>query len=98
MFALSRYRCIKLPNLIEFDFTVKWATKFNGKPVAIINGFTFTQDGGKRGTEYYRCTFGSSCTARFVKLIGCLDIIKWNLLHSHNPPRIMVHDGVVFKI
>ncbi|KOB73947.1 Uncharacterized protein OBRU01_09853 [Operophtera brumata] len=74
---------------------VIFATKKNGKPIAICQGYTF-YCARQTGSYYtWRCT-GNKCKGRFQASIdGVVKTAK--LEHFHTPPKFIVCDGVYLK-
>ncbi|KAI5646822.1 FLYWCH zinc finger domain-containing protein [Phthorimaea operculella] len=68
-----------------------WVKNGAGKQLALINGFTYYL--GKKGTKtnFWRCTKGASCKARFI-LNKQMNMISCNLQHDHTPPRYIIRN------
>ncbi|KAI5646740.1 FLYWCH zinc finger domain-containing protein [Phthorimaea operculella] len=72
---------------------VHWVKSVPGKQLALVNGYTFSFDGGS-----WRCTMrASKCKARFY-LDSQFRINKSNFLHTHDAPKYLIKNGIYIKL
>ncbi|PZC76997.1 hypothetical protein B5X24_HaOG203948 [Helicoverpa armigera] len=80
---------------------VTWATKKNGKDVAVINGYTFYHRIKHQMTSTWNCTFGRACRARMIVTNGARyqdrHLVSSMLKHTHPPPAFIICDGMYIK-
>ncbi|CAG4934063.1 unnamed protein product [Parnassius apollo] len=77
--------------------TVQWVKKRTGKPLAIIDRFTYYCAVKSTATSTWRCTKGGQCKARFI-VNNNMEITRSSLLHDHPPPNYVIRHGIYLKI
>ncbi|KAG6441734.1 hypothetical protein O3G_MSEX001922 [Manduca sexta] len=68
-----------------------------GKDLAMVKGFTYYKQRHGKFTQIWQCTNISRCRARFI-ITHNGEFIRYNMEHSHNPPRCVISDGEYIKI
>ncbi|KAI5646778.1 hypothetical protein NE865_01033 [Phthorimaea operculella] len=77
--------------------TVQWVKNSAGKPIAVVNGYTFNLN--VAGGKYWRCSRtggGGSCKANF-SVDGNWTITRHNLVHDHQPSMYIIRNGYEFN-
>ncbi|CAH2040295.1 unnamed protein product, partial [Iphiclides podalirius] len=82
-------------------YRVTFAYNKNGKLIALCGGYTFYSCNNHcndiRGCMW-RCTKGYPCKARFKASPSGQVVRVTTLVHSHDPPLVEIHDGVLVKL
>ncbi|KAI5646723.1 FLYWCH zinc finger domain-containing protein [Phthorimaea operculella] len=75
--------------------TVQWVKNAAGKPIAVVNGYSFNLNA--TGRRYWRCSRAGSCKANF-SVDGNWTITRHNLVHDHQPSKYIIRNGVYIRI
>ncbi|VVC90630.1 unnamed protein product [Leptidea sinapis] len=82
----------------KYSDDVQFFMNTAGKPVGVLNGYTFYPDGRSNKTERWRCTAGGTCRARFTVIRNSNNIFRMAEEHSHDRPRILIKNGIVHRL
>ncbi|XP_041968286.1 protein tramtrack, beta isoform-like isoform X30 [Aricia agestis] len=76
---------------------IQWVTNLAGKKLAVLDGFSFYNDGNSLNNSKWRCTRGGTCRARFHVDLPTQKIRRYQPVHDHPAPSFYIHNGLYMK-